>query len=282
MVEINLDWVTLSDDGSDGSLVLGGSKQIQLWLIDILVISAHYKDIGDEHEIDVVENHHGDSTRWFLYQLYKKISGNDKLSKQDKDRALKWLDKASNSLISLLLEAKDLKVDNNVVSNGDFWRVEVQDAFSAFYKIAKDILAQRVKGKTLHSAIIDRDHFAVKQLLEAGADVNLIHKHGYAPIHFAVIYSAHDILQMLIEAKANVNIQSDDGNTALHFGASNGDGQAVMMLLKAGADKNIRNNGDCTPSEIAKTFNKPYTAKLLTDWKQCIDAVERVGLERIR
>jgi ankyrin repeat protein len=104
----------------------------------------------------------------------------------------------------------------------------------------------------LFTAIRERNLRRMRDLLNAGANVNYVNAEGETALILAAstfvpqFYSGREcrgeeVLETLIRAGANLNHQDNNGNTALMRAMRNADG-AARTLIRAGADVNLRNN----------------------------------------
>ena len=75
-----------------------------------------------------------------------------------------------------------------------------------------------------------------RQLLQAGADPNLVNDDENNALWFACYSGNADLLRLLIEHGGNVNNQNVNGATCLIYAASAGKFEAVKILVDAGAD----------------------------------------------
>lgn len=89
-----------------------------------------------------------------------------------------------------------------------------------------------------------------KQLIAAGADVNLCPKNGVGPLHWACSGN-EKLVEALIAAGANVNAATDKGKTPLHYAAEFGRSEVAKVLLKAKADPNLRAKKGWSPMGVA-------------------------------
>ena len=76
----------------------------------------------------------------------------------------------------------------------------------------------------------------VRELIEAGADVNRRHKYGTTPLWRAAFHGRQDVVAVLLAAGADPGIYADDKSGPLHWAAQNGYLEVVEALLSAGAD----------------------------------------------
>jgi ankyrin repeat protein len=94
----------------------------------------------------------------------------------------------------------------------------------------------------LHYAAQDGDLDSVKELIEAGCDVNAFdHSLCKTPLHYAAAGEFLDVVELLISAGADVNAHSeaDIGETPLGDVAANCSFELAQILIKGGADPTI-------------------------------------------
>ncbi len=102
----------------------------------------------------------------------------------------------------------------------------------------------------IQTAVISSNLEAVKQHIEAGADLN--EKEPFSsstPLISAATFNKPEIVKALIDAGANLSTKNNDGSTALHSAAFFGRVEIVQMLIDAEADKTLRNNFGATARE---------------------------------
>jgi NAD(P)-dependent dehydrogenase (short-subunit alcohol dehydrogenase family) len=98
-------------------------------------------------------------------------------------------------------------------------------------------------GIGLHEAALSGNLQAVRQHIEAGADLNAKDPSGgSSPLIIAATFGRTEVATALIAAGADVNQQNNDGSTALLTAALFCHSEIVEALLAAGADKRIRSN----------------------------------------
>ena len=94
----------------------------------------------------------------------------------------------------------------------------------------------------LHSAVLHKKLSLVEELIDAGAEVDLVEgKSGRTSLHLATETNQHDMVKLLLNKGAGVNLQSYSGSTALHLASGRGLQDIVALLLNSGADSTLRN-----------------------------------------
>ena len=97
----------------------------------------------------------------------------------------------------------------------------------------------------LHDAIWRNQVDTVKELIAAGAQVNVSDSDG-DPFLLEAIWRGHtEVVQILVDAGADVNAVDSDGDPLLHEAIWRGDTGVVQILIDAGADVNaVDSDGD--------------------------------------
>ena len=121
----------------------------------------------------------------------------------------------------------------------------------------------------LRRAVFNEDTESVRQLISAGADVNVAGAGGITPLHWAA--SMHwaasngqaEIIRMLISAGADVHAKDDGGDTALHGSAMVEHTEAVRLLISAGADVNVAGELGYTPLHWAASNGQTEIIRML-------------------
>ncbi len=139
------------------------------------------------------------------------------------------------------------------------------------------MLSDEVIYTRMKTAIKESQLETVKQLIEAGANVNLQDKNGRTALMLASVYNRTKIVELLLRNNADPNLQDQDGWTALIF-ASTGDffgdmankthsdfSDIIRMLLVAGADVNHQNNEGWTALINACRFNYTEHVRVLLE-----------------
>ena len=106
----------------------------------------------------------------------------------------------------------------------------------------------------LHLAVSSNDDFAVKILIENGADISLGNrKEDSTPIHLMGIYARNEIIKNIYKVQqfiVNINKQREDGKSVLHFISSNSI-LGTKYLLSLNAQCNLFDKFGNTPARYA-------------------------------
>lgn len=92
---------------------------------------------------------------------------------------------------------------------------------------------------SLHDACRNENITLAKQLLNSGADPNLLDHSGNAPIH--LIYRNSNFVRLLVQNGANINILNRKFRSVLYYALRENNLEIFQMLVKYGADINIVN-----------------------------------------
>jgi ankyrin repeat protein len=127
--------------------------------------------------------------------------------------------------------------------------------------------------ESLAEGIRNGDVNRVRELIEAGADVNAKKPSGFPIMEYA---TDECMLRLLIDNGADLNSRWRDGSTWLHS-ASLGDFHEAEMLLRHGADPNARDDDDETPLFAAEHARRADIAELLVSHGANVDAQNNDG-----
>ncbi|KAJ8133086.1 hypothetical protein O1611_g544 [Lasiodiplodia mahajangana] len=104
------------------------------------------------------------------------------------------------------------------------------------------------KWSPLHLAILNGHRAAVNALLASKrVDINLVDFRGRTPVHIAAGDGLSDILKDLLEAGATIDVRDGSGNSPLHLAAQARCSAAVEILLSKGENVNSKNQLGETP-----------------------------------
>jgi len=134
----------------------------------------------------------------------------------------------------------------------------------------------------VHLAIAKKQLKILKQLLDAGANVNegsseTGSQAGYTAAHYAARNGDVDALQALKEAKADFNRKAKDDWAPLHAAAFSGKSQALAKLIELGADVNVENNHRLTPVVFAANHGKVADVRLLVSKGATLELTDALG-----
>lgn len=82
----------------------------------------------------------------------------------------------------------------------------------------------------LGSAVAGRDRFAVRLLVDAGADVTIAQTGGFTPLMGAASAGRSDLVGLLLDAGADPAVAADDGRTAADLAAEHGHDELAGRL----------------------------------------------------
>uniref|UniRef100_A0A914GXB1 Ankyrin repeat and FYVE domain-containing protein 1 n=1 Tax=Globodera rostochiensis TaxID=31243 RepID=A0A914GXB1_GLORO len=87
------------------------------------------------------------------------------------------------------------------------------------------------RNTALHICSRVGDELILRNLILAGAEVNMRNASGQSAVSIATMHGHADICRALLENDADPNIANDDGNNALHAAVSRGAVNAIRLLL---------------------------------------------------
>jgi cytohesin len=117
--------------------------------------------------------------------------------------------------------------------------------------------------KDIWEAAKQGDIEAVKQYLDAGADVNAKGVGGYTSLHNAALKGHKEIVELLIAKGADLNAKGVGGITPLNYAVGKDHKEIVELLITKGADVNAIDAAGQTPLDWAVGGNYKETADLL-------------------
>jgi len=94
--------------------------------------------------------------------------------------------------------------------------------------------------KALSESMDADDITQIRELIKAGADVNVRNQYGATPLMMMSQKGHSEIVKLLLEAGADVNAADTDGCTSLWMASQNDHSEVVKLLLEAKADVNAR------------------------------------------
>ena len=106
-------------------------------------------------------------------------------------------------------------------------------------------------GTALHTAAAYGTTFAVRTLIDHGADTRNIDRYGCTALHRAALHGCAATVRFLLDVGLAVDATDYRGRTPLHCAARSGEAQSVEVLLQSGANVNASNIFRDTPLHFA-------------------------------
>ena len=147
--------------------------------------------------------------------------------------------------------------------------VEAKDR-AEMLKSLKTLDGARNDGKTPLMLLQYLDLNATRQLLpiflERGVNVNAVADDGSTALILNTREQCYkEVIKELIRAGADVNLADNTGNTALHYALQYGDQEVARFLVKKGADYNRTNNRGESAVQMAVEKGYDTVLELMTD-----------------
>lgn len=121
-------------------------------------------------------------------------------------------------------------------------------------------------GEALLAAAYNNDTELLRQLAEAGADVNFQAGNGWTALQHAADQDNIDIARILLDRGADINHRNiPTGRAAIHYAAVGEDTALLELLIERGAQIDIRNNDGETPLFDAASSGSEKGVKMLVD-----------------
>lgn len=135
-------------------------------------------------------------------------------------------------------------------------------------KILQDLYNNRQVG-----TVTAADRQNIENLLNQGADVNVVDISQRTPLHFALEIRDLPLVQLLINNKADLNKKDLWGKAPLHIAVTgiktkNEDIELAKLLLENGANINIQSERGDTPLMLAVEWGNKSLVQLLIDGLQ--------------
>jgi ankyrin repeat protein len=148
---------------------------------------------------------------------------------------------------------------SHAVVAGDIARIkEIIDA-------GADLNAKDVLDRTpLHLAAFHGQTEIIDLLIAHGADVNARDLTVMSPLHAAVVAGKQGAaVQMLLDRLADLHAINEEGQTALHLAAATGQPRLTRFLIERGADVHRADFDGRTPTYYARKNHHPQTTAVL-------------------
>jgi len=135
------------------------------------------------------------------------------------------------------------------------------------------------KARPLHCAVSGGFTEIVRVLLAAGAEINAVIDDDYkeTPLLIAVDCECKDIVRELLDHGANSEVIDSEGLTPLIIAVDRGNKDIVRELLARGANREVIGSEGLTPLQIASAVGNKDIVALLLGAKADIEAVDTDG-----
>ncbi|MDO5305663.1 MAG: ankyrin repeat domain-containing protein, partial [bacterium] len=118
----------------------------------------------------------------------------------------------------------------------------------------------------------------VKNLAEAGANVNVVNADGFTPLHAAVESENPEVVRYLLQRGAKINTATvQDGTTPLHTACYKGNKEIAQILIVAGANIEAKTVHGATPLVTATFYGKKDIVECLKANGAKIDVESKEG-----
>ncbi|WP_080354866.1 ankyrin repeat domain-containing protein [Stenotrophomonas maltophilia] len=160
--------------------------------------------------------------------------------------------------------------------------VELKEFLDSIENIP-DLNVLNEKGNSLmHMAAFNGQELVLRELADAGADINVKNEpDGWPPLHCAMYSNSFGCVNALVSMGADVNAQDAKGNNALNIAAAYSIPKVAEIILNAGADATAKNKHGQVPVDLTQdafTYEKLSEAlnvqtgeKIMSEVKECLD-----------
>ena len=160
------------------------------------------------------------------------------------------------------MNAKSLRLNPLLIMSGLL-------LFAAVAAVAVAQPNAKPQAHELSDAVLQDDVGKVKQLIKAGADLQVLddrsNRNGRYPLNWAAWQNNVDIINALLDAGADINKANLTGFTALHHAIENGSKEAAALLIKRGANLNAVNRNGMTPLQFAEAKGNQEVAAMIKE-----------------
>jgi ankyrin repeat protein len=125
--------------------------------------------------------------------------------------------------------------------------------------------------------LVAKNEVAVRALLAAGANPNVLTKIGTSPMLVGATSPEPRFLVLLLESGGDPNLKNHRGDPLVHQAISFGQWQNLGILFDRGVDVDVRNKMDQTPAVRLATLNQFEEVHKLLDRGADPDATDQVG-----
>jgi len=118
----------------------------------------------------------------------------------------------------------------------------------------------------IHYAILNKNKFAIKKLLESNCNLNTTDNKGYNALHYAILSRDLEIVKLILPGIVNINIRTSTGETSLHLAVNLQLTDIAEFLIKNGINVNYQDySHEFTALHYAISINNKYLIQLILD-----------------
>jgi ankyrin repeat protein len=118
----------------------------------------------------------------------------------------------------------------------------------------------------IHYAIISKNIFAIKKLLEANCNLNTVDNKGYNALHYAILSRDIEIVKLILPGISNINTRTTTGETSLHLAVNLQQIPMAEYLINNGININLQDySHEFSALHYAVSINNKYLIELLLD-----------------
>lgn len=131
-----------------------------------------------------------------------------------------------------------------------------------------DVAMRDFTGNNLIALAVEADRvFILRQLIDAGADIDNVDYCGHTPVMIAATHDHVECAHLLALCGAPLDRQSRrDGRTALHLACRFGNARSLKVLLDAGARTELTDFKVLTARDLADQYH----------FQDCIDVIDNM------
>lgn len=125
-------------------------------------------------------------------------------------------------------------LDSGAAPDGDEWETSFSSACDSIGIGARtsNSCSSTSGWSPLHFAASGGHKTVVRELLKAGADIDVEDEEGCSALHLAVFRGFEEVVEELVAAGANVDTRDSEGETPLHTACSHGNVVMVRAILR--------------------------------------------------
>ena len=132
--------------------------------------------------------------------------------------------------------------------------------------------------RPLHYAILYGHLEAVEQFINAGADVDAADNSGKRPLDYAILVRDNEIAEILTDAGADISSLPGSSETSLHLAIRHGSSTLVEKFInKSTTDINARDGADRTSLDVVYRYRFFYNPENKERYEEIKDLIVEKG-----